>query len=138
MICVKAATSWMMYAYALEDPLSDADVTFYNNPHGGKPVYIVDRSQFNDNDLPADIKTWDLMNLEVSVPENEDTLYWCRIFKLPPLDRKHHMIRVSPAFQPSPPSLPPSSNHHMTTAINTTTSSSQITSQIQFNSIPLA
>ena len=28
------------------------------------------------------------------MPENEDTLHWCRIFKLPPLERKHHMIRV--------------------------------------------
>jgi len=95
---ITAATTWMMYAYALEDPLSDADVTFYNNVHGAQPVYIIDRSKFTKEQDPPDVKIWDLMNFEVSVPENEDTLYWCRIFKLPPLDRKHHMIRYEPVF----------------------------------------
>ena len=70
-----------------------------------------------------------------------------------PRERRHPLlvphIQITPARPeashdtgkprlPAFPSLPPSSNHHMTTAINTTTSSSQITSQIQFNSIPLA
>ena len=55
----------MMYAYALEDPLSDADVTFYNNVHGAQPVYIIDRSKFTKEQDPPDVKIWDLMNFEV-------------------------------------------------------------------------
>ena len=61
---MQAATSWFMYAYALEDPLSDVDVTFYNNAHGSKPVYVVHRSHYTQ-DLPSDVKIWDLMNFEV-------------------------------------------------------------------------
>ena len=46
-----------------------------------------------------------LLLIQVSVPENEDTLHWCRIFKLPPLDRKHHMIRVRRIFSHQKPVL---------------------------------
>ncbi|KAI9559612.1 hypothetical protein GHT06_013617 [Daphnia sinensis] len=95
---ITVSTSWMMYAYSASDPLSDADISFSSNPHGSKPVYLMHRSQFADDELPADVKVWDLRNYQVSVPENEDTLHWCRIFKLPPLDRKHHMIRYEPVF----------------------------------------
>lgn len=33
--------------------------------------------------------------LQVALPASEDTLYWCKIFKLPNVRRKHHMVRVS-------------------------------------------
>lgn len=33
--------------------------------------------------------------LQVALPTSEDTLYWCKIFKLPNFKRKHHMVRVS-------------------------------------------
>lgn len=33
--------------------------------------------------------------LQVSLPASEDTLYWCKIFRLPNVRRKHHMVRVS-------------------------------------------
>ena len=70
----EAATSWFMYAYAAEDPLSDLDVSFLNNRHGAKPTYVIHKSQHRQHahsgadsaaDLPADLKTWDLRNLEV-------------------------------------------------------------------------
>jgi hypothetical protein len=32
---------------------------------------------------------------QVTLPASEDTLYWCKIFKLPSVRRKHHMVRVS-------------------------------------------
>ena len=63
-----------MYAYAAEDPLSDLDVSFLNNRHGAKPTYVIHKSQHRQHahsgadsaaDLPADLKTWDLRNLEV-------------------------------------------------------------------------
>jgi len=33
--------------------------------------------------------------LQVALPASEDTLHWCKIFKLPNVRRKHHMVRVS-------------------------------------------
>ena len=77
----------MMYAYALEDPLSDADVTFFNNPHGSKPVYIVHRSKFTQ-DLPADVKIWDLMNFEVV--HFSLAIYSAPVVELSPQASAHH------------------------------------------------
>ena len=39
--------------------------------------------------------SWVLFCPQFTVPNNMDTLYWCKIFKVPPLPRKHHMIGVS-------------------------------------------
>ena len=54
-----------MYSYSPNDPLSDADISFANNPHGSKPVYLMHRSQFADDELPSDVKVWDLRNYQV-------------------------------------------------------------------------
>lgn len=32
---------------------------------------------------------------QVSLPSNVDTLYWCKLYKMPALRRKHHYIGVS-------------------------------------------
>jgi len=39
--------------------------------------------------------SWVLFCPQFTVPNTMDTLYWCKIFKVPPLSRKHHMIGVS-------------------------------------------
>lgn len=40
-------------------------------------------------------KVMELKNQDVELPQNGDTLYWCRTFKLNDITRKHHLIRVS-------------------------------------------
>ena len=32
---------------------------------------------------------------QVSLPDNLDTLYWCKLYKMPPTPVKSHMIGVS-------------------------------------------
>jgi hypothetical protein len=32
---------------------------------------------------------------QVSMTTSDDNFYWCKIFRLPRMSRKHHMIRVS-------------------------------------------
>ena len=61
-----------MYAYASEDPLSDLDVSFMNNRHGARPTYLIHKSQHQHlgpstaANLPADLRTWELRNVEVA------------------------------------------------------------------------
>ncbi|KAJ4447565.1 hypothetical protein ANN_09572, partial [Periplaneta americana] len=43
---------------------------------------------------------WDVTLKNFTVPDNMDTLYWCKIFRVPPLERKHHMIGYEPVLQP--------------------------------------
>lgn len=62
----QVSTSWLMYSYSASDPMSDADISFANNPHGSKPVYLMHRSQFADDELPSDVKVWDLRNYQVT------------------------------------------------------------------------
>lgn len=56
-----------MFAYSERDPLYDADVSFSAHAHGSKPVYLLHRSLYSDDELPADVKTWDLTNYQVLV-----------------------------------------------------------------------
>ncbi|KAJ1521461.1 hypothetical protein ONE63_003129 [Megalurothrips usitatus] len=48
----------------------------------------------------ADVYTWDVRQEEFIVPDNMDTVYWCRIFKAPGLTRKHHMLGYEPIISP--------------------------------------
>ncbi|KAJ9595787.1 hypothetical protein L9F63_013031, partial [Diploptera punctata] len=44
-------------------------------------------------------EVWRRVHREFVVPDNMDTLYWCKIFKVPPLNRKHHMIGYEPLLE---------------------------------------
>ena len=46
-----------------------------------------------------DLKHWDLRS-KVNLPNDDHTHYWCRIFKAPDLNRKHHMVGLRPIIQP--------------------------------------
>lgn len=62
---------------------------------GSQSLYLVQRA---DQDAPSPEETahvWELRNPAVESPAPGDTLYWCRVFRLPALSRKHHLIRVS-------------------------------------------
>lgn len=62
---------------------------------GTQSLYLVQRA---DQDAPGPEETariWELRNPSVEPPTPGDTLYWCRVFRLPTLTRKHHLIRVS-------------------------------------------
>ncbi|XP_017776388.1 PREDICTED: MOXD1 homolog 2 [Nicrophorus vespilloides] len=75
-------------------PLHDAE------SRGTQSLYLVQRA---DQDAPGPDETareWELRNPAVEPPAPGDTLYWCRVFRLPSLSRKHHLIRYEP-LQPS-------------------------------------
>lgn len=63
--------------------------------HGTQSLYLVQRA---DQSLPGPEETtriWELRNPAVKSPAPGETLYWCKVFRLPALPRKHHLIRVS-------------------------------------------
>ncbi|XP_039286537.1 MOXD1 homolog 1-like [Nilaparvata lugens] len=55
------------------------------------------------------VKHWDITLDNFAVPDNMDTYYWCKIFKVPPLGKKHHMIGYEPILSAGSGSLV----HHM-------------------------
>lgn len=62
---------------------------------GSQSLYLVQRA---DQDGPGPEETariWELRNPAVDAPAPGETLYWCRVFRIPTITRKHHLIRVS-------------------------------------------
>lgn len=41
------------------------------------------------------LRTMELLNQDVNLPQGDGTLHWCKMFKLNDINRKHHLIRVS-------------------------------------------
>lgn len=61
---------------------------------GTQSLYLVQRA---DQDIPGPEETarvWELRNPAVEPPAPGETLYWCRVFRIPAITRKHHLIRV--------------------------------------------
>lgn len=61
---------------------------------GTQSLYLVQRA---DQDIPGPEETariWELRNPAVEPPAAGETLYWCRVFTIPAITRKHHLIRV--------------------------------------------
>jgi hypothetical protein len=48
-----------------------------------------------DTTLPFKVFITISFKFQVSVTTPDDNFYWCKIFKLPRMRRKHHMVRVS-------------------------------------------
>ncbi|XP_035279504.1 DBH-like monooxygenase protein 1 homolog [Anguilla anguilla] len=48
--------------------------------------------------IPSETPFFDLKNLNVPVP-SKDTTYWCQLFRIPEVPRKHHIIRIQPLIQ---------------------------------------
>ncbi|KAF4518098.1 hypothetical protein B566_EDAN007799, partial [Ephemera danica] len=47
------------------------------------------------------VRHWDVKMSNLLIPDDMDTLYWCKIFKLPALGKKHHLIGHTPIIDPS-------------------------------------
>lgn len=61
---------------------------------GTQSLYLVQRA---DQDTPRPEETarvWELQNPAVEPPIPGETLYWCRVFRIPTITKKHHLIRV--------------------------------------------
>ncbi|XP_069692739.1 MOXD1 homolog 2-like [Periplaneta americana] len=99
-------TMRLLYAYHSDDPEgprtgSEMRILSYHgsNQRGARSLYLMERVNLEEP-LPRDVLSWDLRNPAVTLPVTEDTLYWCKIFKLPSIRRKHHMVRYEPVHQP--------------------------------------
>ncbi|XP_018017865.1 DBH-like monooxygenase protein 1, partial [Hyalella azteca] len=67
----------------------------YHDHRGVASLYVAgdERVNLHDDDH---VRTWDVLAPNVSLPNDVDTLYWCKLYKAPRLDRKHHFIGYEP------------------------------------------
>ncbi|XP_055620959.1 MOXD1 homolog 2-like [Toxorhynchites rutilus septentrionalis] len=68
---------------------------------GSRSLFLTQRT--NRHPLPdsADVNILELRNEDVELPESDESLYWCKIFKLDDFHQKHHLVRYEPVFDSS-------------------------------------
>ena len=89
-------TTRLIWSYSETDPSSVDNLIYHGSTRGVRSVYLQEMPQ---ESLPTeDLLTWDLTS-EVELPNDDHTHYWCRIFKAPQIEEKHHMIALRPLIQ---------------------------------------
>ncbi|XP_048505129.1 MOXD1 homolog 2 isoform X2 [Athalia rosae] len=110
-------TMQVVWQYHAEEPVSAAGVLpDHGDIRGSRPLYLVQRdaqparrtSRNQEQETPLQI--WDVLNQQVRLPMQEDTLLWCRVLKMPAIRQKHHVVRYEPVIQPGSKEY----LHHMT------------------------
>ncbi|XP_033223528.1 MOXD1 homolog 2 [Belonocnema kinseyi] len=109
-------TMQVVWQYNADEPVSAAGVLpAHGAVRGSRPLYLVQRdaqpkrsSRNHEND--AKLQVWNVLNHQVRLPTEQDTLFWCRILKMPNIHRKNHVVRYEPVIQPGSQEY----LHHMT------------------------
>lgn len=60
-----------------------------------RPVFLLQRVIDNPINLDDKIKTIVLKNEDVELPDDDDSIYWCKMFKLTDIQQKHHIVKVN-------------------------------------------
>ncbi|XP_048387111.1 DBH-like monooxygenase protein 1 homolog isoform X3 [Stegostoma tigrinum] len=69
---------------------------YHSSNRGRKSLHLL--NPVVDTFIPSDVLVFEIRHYNVTIPK-KDTTYWCQIFKLPALTKKHHVIRVEPIIQ---------------------------------------
>lgn len=62
---------------------------------GYRPLFLTQRVNQESIKMDSRMKILELRNQDVELPLGDDTLHWCKVFKLSDINRKHHLVRVS-------------------------------------------
>nr|CAB3263920.1 DBH-like monooxygenase protein 1 homolog [Phallusia mammillata] len=95
-------TMKVIYAWGSEDSGDDLNEFDYHTPErrGSKSLLLLDQPNFEQSRFPEGERhfQFDLLNDKFNVPDL-DTYYNCRLFKLPRLTTKHHVVKIEPIIQ---------------------------------------
>ena len=96
-------TTRLIWAYHDEDPAEPDQLLMYHSVlrRGARSVHLAEppaeRAPLADSH--QQLHMWDLQVDRLLLPSEDHTHYWCKIFRAPPLDKKHHMIALEPLIQ---------------------------------------
>ncbi|GBM58841.1 DBH-like monooxygenase protein 1 [Araneus ventricosus] len=91
-------TMRVIYAYHDADYLSDEMFLYHGKDRRGSRSLLLLQPVTKKNQLPDDAKIWNIRLPNITIPDDTDTTYWCKIVKAPPLNKKHHVIQVCDDF----------------------------------------
>lgn len=91
----------VIWAYHIDD-VGPSGPKYHGVNRGRKSLRLINPT--SSVSIPPETLFFDLKNLNVPVP-SKDTTYWCQLFKIPEVPRKHHIIRIEPLIQKGHESL---------------------------------
>uniref|UniRef100_A0A8C5W798 Monooxygenase DBH like 1 n=1 Tax=Leptobrachium leishanense TaxID=445787 RepID=A0A8C5W798_9ANUR len=92
---LEESTVRVIWAYH-EDDIGTTGLKYHGANRGQKSLRLLNPEK--SNVLPLDTLYFNLRNVDVPIPD-KDTTYWCQMFKMPTLNKKHHIIKVEPLIQ---------------------------------------
>jgi len=97
----------VMFAYHPSTP-ADPSALPYHTTRGAKTLYL--REPQSEAWQPeGGVKVWEIRAPGVDIPATVQTLYWCNIVKVPPIEEKHHIVRMEPILDEASGAVP----HHV-------------------------
>ncbi|XP_035687497.1 uncharacterized protein LOC118423447 [Branchiostoma floridae] len=92
----------VLWAWHDQDPEEESGVsgpTYHGTNRGVRATLLLNR-KLTETTTTGTTYSFDLLMNNVSVPANQDTTYWCRVFQMPNLASKHHVIKAEPIITP--------------------------------------
>ncbi|XP_053566649.1 DBH-like monooxygenase protein 1 [Bombina bombina] len=92
---ITESTIRIIWAYHPED-IGPTGLKYHGSTRGRKSLRLLNPEKKYSTSM--DTQSFSFTNQNVSVPY-KDTTYWCQMFKMPRLGKKHHIIKVDPLIQ---------------------------------------
>ncbi|KAL4649087.1 DBH-like monooxygenase protein 1 isoform X1 [Arapaima gigas] len=92
---ITESTMRVIWAYHHED-VGLSGPEYHGVNRGRKSLRLLEPT--TPRNVPAGTQFFDLQNIDVPVPY-KDTTYWCQLFKVPDMKKKHHIIRIEPLIE---------------------------------------
>ncbi|XP_069961322.1 DBH-like monooxygenase protein 1 [Cherax quadricarinatus] len=91
-------TARVVWSYDEHDPTSSERLAMHDH-RGSRSLYLRDPHLAAPLPNPAHLHYWDVLSPQVRLPDDLPTLYWCKLYKIPTLTHKAHVIGYVPLIE---------------------------------------
>lgn len=85
----------IIWALHKNDPRSETDMVYHEDRRGVQSVHLLGPPPLPKQSSDF-TRHWDVELKNFKIPNNMDTVYWCKVFKAPTLNVKHHITGFEP------------------------------------------
>ncbi|ESO82138.1 hypothetical protein LOTGIDRAFT_135247 [Lottia gigantea] len=94
---IEEGTTKVIFSWHPEDPQHETGLPFHGDSNkGSKSLLLLSPAQ--NQHLPKDAIHFDFVNKKTHLPV-QDTYYHCTSYRVPKLDKKHHMVMFEPIIE---------------------------------------
>ncbi|XP_026773251.3 DBH-like monooxygenase protein 1 homolog [Pangasianodon hypophthalmus] len=98
---ITGSTMRVIWAFHEED-VGPSGPVYHGVNRGRKSLRFLNPG--TSKSVPHGTASFELRNINVPVPQ-KDTTYWCQMYKIPDVKKKHHVIKIEPLIQKGHESL---------------------------------